>query len=136
MDALHVLGPRGCVLELAAELRALRYEPWLGLGLEGAEQLPFAGKRSLALSAGSFPPAGADGAVTDFYQALGTDAGLLLRAAWNQLGGSAFRAEGATRARALAAALAGASAALQTTDATGFAGKRRLARRLLVREAP
>jgi hypothetical protein len=33
-------------------------------------------------------------------------------------------------------ALATSSVALETTEATGFAGKRRLPRKLLVREAP
>jgi hypothetical protein len=136
VEALSVLASRSCVLGLFTELRAMRFEPWLALGLEGAEQLPFVGKRSLSLSAGSFPAASESGEPADFYQALGADAGSLLRAAWEQLGGSALRAQTASRAALLANALAGVSATLRTSEATGFAGKRRLARRLTIREAP
>lgn len=136
VEAVAVLGPRGCVMELFAETREQRLAPLIALGLEGAEVLAALGGRRFALGAGGFPDvkAGVD-VPSDFYEALGRDAGALVRAALAQLGvpdaSRAAQLEGR-----LSAALSTVAIALETTDATGFGGKRRLPRRLLVREAP
>jgi hypothetical protein len=133
-DAVAVLGPRACALELFAELRAERFAPVLAVGLEGAEAMPSFSGRRFALAAGSFPSVqpGVD-VPADFYESLGHDAGTLVRRAWSSLGG-ALRTTEQDRAR-LPTQLGAVSAPLQTTEATGFAGKRRLQRRLTIREA-
>jgi hypothetical protein len=135
VEAVAVLGPRGCVLEVFAETREQRLTSLIAVGLEGAEVLGGFGGRRFALGAGGFPSlkAGAD-LPADFYEVLGHDAGALVRAAWAKLGG-AGSANVAQRAE-LPETLANVSLPLQTTDATGFAGKRRLARRLTIRELP
>ena len=137
VEALTILGPRSCVMELLSEVRTLRYTPLLALGLEGAEVLHTLGKRGIALGAGNFPSLkpGVD-AAPDFYEALGHDAGVLLRAAWAKLGSSPRPTDAAARAAQLAQTLAQVSARLETTDTSGFGGKRRLGRRLSVRQAP
>lgn len=124
LDAVAVLGPRSCALELFAELRSLRFAPLLAVGLEGAEALASFTGRRFALGAGSFPRVqpGAD-MPADFYQSLGHDAGTLVRRAWSELGSASFP----TR-------LGAVTTTLETTEATGFAGKRRLPRRLTIRE--
>ncbi|HKY39333.1 MAG TPA: hypothetical protein VJN18_25520 [Polyangiaceae bacterium] len=135
VDAVAVLGPRGCVLQVLAEAREQRLPSLIALGLEGAEVLGGFGGRRFALGAGAFPSreAGAD-VPADFYEALGHDAGALVRAAWAELGG-AGSANVPQRAE-LPETLANVSMRLLTTDATGFAGKRRLQRRLTIRELP
>jgi hypothetical protein len=135
VDAIAVLAPRGCVTELFAEARELRLAPLLAIGLEGAEVLQSISGRRFALGSGSFPnlKPGADLPI-DFYDALGRDAGVLVRAAWTKLGGL-YTDSDALRPK-LPDALATASATLTTTEATSFAGKRRLPRKLIVREAP
>lgn len=134
VEAVAVLGPRSCALELFAELRSQRLAPLLALGLEGAEALTSFTGRRFALAAGSFP-SGAPGAdiPADFYESLGSDAGKLLRRAWSELGRSS-RSVGEERQR-LPTLLGAVSLPLATTEATGFAGKRRLPRRLTIREA-
>lgn len=134
VDAVAVLGPRSCALELFAEAREQRFVPLLALGLEGAEALPSLAGRRFALGAGSFPSAklGVD-VPADFYESLGHDAGSLLRQAWARLGGAAAKKDEKLRAR-LPEALAGVAIALETSDATGFGGKRRLPRQLSIRE--
>jgi hypothetical protein len=136
IDAVVVLGPRGCALELFAELRAQAFSPLLALGLEGAEALPSLTGRRFTLAAGSFPSPqpGAD-VPADFYELLGHDAGKLVRRAWADVGGVSGTPGDAARAR-LPDALAAVSMPLETSEATGFAGKRRLRRRLTLSEAP
>lgn len=135
IDALAVLAPRSCVMELFAEAREQRLAPLLAIGLEGAEVMASISGRRFALGSGKFPnlKAGAD-VPADFYEALGHDAGTLVRAAWSKLGGLYTDSE-ALRPK-LPEALASSSVALETTEASGFGGKRRLPRKLLVREAP
>jgi hypothetical protein len=135
IEAVAVLAPRSCVMELFAEAREQRMNPLLAIGLEGAEVMPSISGRRFALGSGKFPDlkTGAD-VPADFYEALGHDAGTLVRAAWTKLGGL-YTDNEALRPK-LPEALATSSATLQTTEATGFAGKRRLPRKLLVREAP
>ncbi len=75
----------------------------------------------------------------DFYEALGHDAGGLVRQAWAHLGGvgvGAGAGKGEQLRARLPAALADVSMPLETTETTGFAGKRRLLRNLAIREAP
>jgi hypothetical protein len=135
VEAIAVLGPRSCVLELYAEAREQRFAPLLAVGLEGAEALPsLAGKR-FALGAGSFPSAklGAD-VPADFYESLGHDAGRLVRRAWAAVGGVGASKDQKLRAR-LPGALATVAVPLETSETTGFAGKRRILRRLTVRES-
>jgi hypothetical protein len=134
MDAVAVLGPRSCALELFAELRAERFSPLVAVGLEGSEALGAMTGRRFGLAAGSFPSdkAGVDVPV-DFYEALGHDAGALLRRAWANVGGAAGIVDQRKRAQ-LPSALADVSTELSTTERRGFAGKRRLLRRLAVRE--
>jgi hypothetical protein len=135
VEAIAVLGPRSCVLEAFAEAREQRLPALFAVGLEGAEVLgSFAGRR-FALGAGGFPrlKPGAD-IPPDFYESLGQDAGALVRSAWAKLG-SVGHANIAQRAE-LPETLANVSVALTTTDAPGFAGKRRLVRRLTIREPP
>lgn len=136
VEAVAVLGPRSCVLELFAELKEQRLSPLLALGLEGAEAIPSLTGRRFALLAGSFPSTklGAD-VPADFYELLGHDAGKLVRRAWASVGGVGSAADEKLRTR-LAAALADISLPLETTDATSFGGKRRLPRRLGIREVP
>lgn len=136
VDAVIVLAPRSCVMEVFAETREQRSSPLLALGLEGAEVLSSIGGRRFALGSGTFPTlkAGVD-VPTDFYEALGHDAGTLVRSAWTELGG-AVGEDAEVLQRRLPDALARLEVDLQTTDARGFAGKRRLPRRLIVREAP
>lgn len=134
IEAAIVLGPRGCVLEVFAETREQRLSPLIAIGLEGAEVLDSFSGRRFALSAGAFPDskAGAD-VPADFYEALGRDAGALVRAAWSKLSSTDARESAARRAK-LPEALANVTTPLQSTDASGFAGKRRLPRRLTIRE--
>jgi hypothetical protein len=118
-----------------AEAREQRFAPLLAVGLEGAEALPsLAGKR-FALGAGSFPSAklGAD-VPADFYESLGHDAGRLVRRAWAAVGGVGASKDQKLRAR-LPGALATVAVPLETSETTGFAGKRRILRRLTVRES-
>jgi hypothetical protein len=135
VDAVAVLGPRSCALELFAELRSERFAPLLALGLEGAEVLGSMTGRRFGLAAGSFPSdkPGVDIPV-DFYEALGHDAGTLVWRAWASLGGLAGSVDRQKRAR-LPTALADVTTELSTTERRGFAGKRRLLRKLGVREA-
>jgi hypothetical protein len=69
----------------------------------------------------------------DFYELLGRDAGSLVRSAWSRLGGTAASRDDALRAR-LPDALASVTLELETSDARGFDGKRRLLRKLAIRE--
>ena len=136
IDAVAVLGPRSCALELFAEARQARFTPLLALGLEGAEALPSLSGRRFALGAGAFPPAksGVD-MPPDFYESLGHDAGGLVRKAWASLGSAGAAKDDKLRAR-LPRALASVSMPLETTESSGFTGKRRLPRHLTIREAP
>lgn len=135
VEAIAVLGPRLCALELYAETREQRFAPVVALGLESAEAAANLPGKHFALSAGSFPTLrpGID-VPPDFYEALGHDAGRLVRQAWTSLGGAGASKDN-LRAR-LPDALAGVAIQLETTDARGFAGKRRLLRRLTIRETP
>jgi predicted negative regulator of RcsB-dependent stress response len=136
IPAVAILGPRSCVLELYAEAREQHFTPLLALGLEGAEVLPSLAGKSFALGGGGFPSVkpGIDVA-EDFYELLGRDAGSLVRRAWAQLGGVGAKRDEKLRER-LPRALSEVSVPLETTDATGFSGRRRLPRRLAIREAP
>jgi hypothetical protein len=136
VSAVAVLGPRSCVLELFQEARGQRPAPLLAIGLEGAEALSSVGGRRFSLGSGSFPTSspGPDVPV-DFYQALGRDAGALVHGAWTALGGPRGE-DAAVVQRRLPEALARLEVELETTEAKGFAGKRRLPRALSVREAP
>jgi hypothetical protein len=136
VDAVAVLGPRSCALELYAEAREQRFSPLLAVGLEGAEVLPSLTGKRFTLAAGKFPSPklGVD-VPADFYESLGHDAGSLVRQAWANLGGVGQSQDEKLRAR-LPAALAEVSIALETSETTGFAGKRRLLRHLDIREAP
>jgi hypothetical protein len=135
VNAVAVLAPRSCVMELFAEAREHRLAPLLAIGLEGAEVLSSISGRRFALGAGKFPnlKAGAD-VPMDFYEALGRDAGALVRGAWSKLGGL-YKESDDLRPH-LPETLADLSVPLETTEASGFGGKRRLPRRLVVREAP
>jgi hypothetical protein len=136
VDAVAVLGPRSCVMELFAEMREHKLPALLALGLEGAEVLASVSGRRFSLAAGGFPSFKTAGDMpADFYEALGHDAGALVRAAWTKLGGSASGTGVGLRAK-LPEVLSNVSLPLATTDATGFNGKRRLARKLTIREAP
>ena len=136
IEAVVVLGPRSCALELYAEAREQRFSPLVAVGLEGAEVLPSLTGRRLALGAGPFPGSQSGVEVAaDFYEALGHDAGGLVRKAWAMVGGIGAKADDQLRAR-LPQALADVSMPFETTAATGFAGKRRLLRQLSVREVP
>lgn len=136
VQGVAVLGPRSCALELYAEAREQRFGALLALGLESAEVLPNVGGRSFSLAGGEFPSMkpGVD-VPADFYELLGHDAGTLVRRAWSALGGFGVARDQDLRAR-LPSALADVTVQLETTDATGFSGKRRLPRRLTIREAP
>lgn len=136
VEAVAVLGPRSCALELFAEAREERFAPLLALGLEGGEALPGLSGRRFALAAGSFPVAKAGLEMpVDFYEVLGRDAGSLVRAAWAKLGGASGKQDDQLRTR-LPDTLAQLSLPLQSTDLGGFQGKRRLLRKLAIREAP
>jgi hypothetical protein len=136
VEAVAVLGPRSCAFELFAEAREARFVPLLALGLEGAEALPGLGGRRFALGAGAFPPAkGGLDMPADFYESLGHDAGGLVRKALGSIGGVSAAKDSKLRSR-LPGALASVSMPLETTEASGFAGKRRLARQLTIREVP
>jgi hypothetical protein len=134
VEAIAVLGPRSCALELYAEAREQRFLPLLAVGLEGAEVLPSLPGKRFSLGGGSFPSAklGAD-VPADFHESLGHDAGSLVRRAWASVGGVGASKDEKLRAR-LPAALANVAIPLETTETTGFAGKRRLLRRLTIRE--
>jgi hypothetical protein len=136
IDAVAILGPRSCALELYAEAREAHWGALLAVGLEGAEVLPTLSGRRFALGGGAFPnpKLGVDVPV-DFYESLGRDAGSLVRRAWVALGGADAAKDEKQRAR-MSSVLADVAIQLETTEATGFAGKRRLPRRLLIREAP
>jgi len=136
IPAVAILGPRSCALEVYAEAREQHFAPLLAVGLEGAEGLPNIGGRRFALGGGGFPSlkAGVDVA-EDFYELLGHDAGSLVRRAWSQLGGAVAKRDEALLAR-LPRVLSDVTVPLETTDAQGFGGKRRLPRRLTIREAP
>lgn len=135
IEALAVLGPRSCVMELVAELREQRLTPLLALGLEGAEMLASLSGRRFSLSAGSFPSLKPADVPADFYEALGRDAGALVRAGLEQLAQDKRTTSDQLRAK-LPQALSALSIPLETTAATGFGGKRRLPRRLTIREVP
>lgn len=136
IEAVAVLGPRGCALELFAEAREQHFAPLLALGLESAEALPALSGRRFSLGGGGFPAAeSASDLPIDFYEALGHDAGSLVHQAWLEVGGAKARVEPALRAR-LPEVLSQVVRSLETSDATGFRGKRRLQRQLQIREAP
>lgn len=136
VEAVAVLGPRSCALELFAEVREQRFAPLLAVGLEGAEALPSLTGKRFTLGAGSFPSfkLGVD-VPADFYESLGHDAGSLVRRAWARLGGVGASQDAKLRAR-LPEALSQVSIPLETSETTGFGGKRRLLRRLTIRETP
>jgi hypothetical protein len=136
VDAVAVLGPRSCALEVFAEAREQGFAPLLAIGIEGAETLPSISGRRFALAAGKFPSfkAGVD-VPPDFYESLGRDAGSLVRLAWAGLGGMGADKNDKLRAR-LPDALANVTTSLETSETSGFQGKRRLLRRLTIREAP
>jgi hypothetical protein len=110
----------------------------LAFGLDAGEA---ARPGALVASAGQFPPARAadsKGAPPGgWWAALGRDAGVLAWAAVRGLPATGTEDPAEVRARraAVAAALARVEVALWTTEATGFAGGRALARRISVREA-
>jgi hypothetical protein len=135
VEAVAILAPRSCALEVYAEAREAQLGVLLALGLEGAEALPSLAGRRFALGGGAFPSAkpGVD-VPADFYESLGHDAGSLVRGAWAQLGGVGSAKNAKLRAR-FPSALGDVTIPLQTTEATGFAGKRRLPRRLVIHEA-
>jgi hypothetical protein len=135
VDAVAVLGPRSCALEVYAEAHEQRFTPLLAFGLEGAEVLSSVSGPRFALAAGTFPSAlvGPD-IPPDFYEALGHDAGKLVRSAWARVGGVGASKDAKLRAR-LPDVLGEISIPLETSEATGFAGKRRLPRHLTVRAA-
>lgn len=135
IEAVVVLGPRGCAMELFAEVREQRLAPLLALGLEGAEAIGGLTGRRFALSAGGFPSLKQADVPADFYEALGHDAGALVRAGVEQLS-TDTRATLSDLRKKLPAVLASLSTQLETTEASGFGGKRRLPRRLTIREAP
>jgi hypothetical protein len=136
VEAVAVLGPRGCALELFAEAREERFAPLLALGLEGGEALPGLSGRRFALGAGNFPATKAGPEMPpDFYEVLGRDAGSLVRTAWAKLGGASGKQDDQLRSR-LPDTLAQLSLPLQSTELSGFLGKRRLLRKLAIREAP
>jgi hypothetical protein len=136
VDAVVVLGPRSCALEVYAEAREQRFAPLLAIGLEGAETLPNLTGRRFTLAAGKFPSskAGVD-VPPDFYESLGRDAGSLVRLAWARLGGVGADKNDKLRAR-LPDALADVTTPLETSETNGFLGKRRLQRHLTIREVP
>jgi hypothetical protein len=136
VDAVAVLGPRSCALELYAEAREQRFAPLIAVGLEGAEVLSSMSGRRFALGAGAFPAVQAGVELpADFYESLGHDAGGLVRKAWARLGGVGAKVDQRLKAR-MPQALADITLSLETTETSGFAGKRRLQRHLSVREAP
>ncbi len=136
LEAVAVLGPRACALELFAEVREEHASPLLAIGLEGAEVLGLVSGRRFALGAGAFPRLrGGHDMPADFYEALGRDGGTLLRTAWSNMGGLSAAPDAAQRAK-LPSVLSNVTVELGTTDSTGFGGKRRLSRRLIIREAP
>jgi hypothetical protein len=133
VEAVAVLGPRSCALEVFAEAHEQGFAPLLALGLEGGEALTGLSGRRFALSAGSFPSTkGGSDMPADFYELLGRDAGTLVRAAWSKLGGAAAHKDDQWRSR-LPDTLAQISLPLETSDNTGFSGKRRLLRQLSIR---
>jgi hypothetical protein len=136
VTAVAVLAPRSCALELFAEAREQRFLPLLAVGLEGAEVLPSLTGKRFTLGAGNFPSTkpGVD-VPADFYESLGHDAGSLVRQAWAHLGGVGASKDDKLRAR-LPEALSAVSLPLETTETSGFGGKRRLLRKLTIREAP
>jgi len=135
IEAVAVLGPRSCALELFAEAREQHFAPLWALGLEGAEALLSLSGRRFSLAAGRFPTSSAGAEVpVDFYELLGRDAGSLVRSAWSRLGGTAASRDDALRAQ-LPEALGSVSLELETSDARGFGGRRRLLRKLSIREA-
>jgi hypothetical protein len=136
VDAVAVLGPRSCALEVYAEAREQGFTPLLAIGLEGAEAASSLTGRRFMLGAGKFPSAKAGVDVPpDFYESLGRDAGSLVRLAWARLGGVGADKNDKLRAR-LPDALAEVTMPLETSEMNGFLGKRRLLRRLAIREAP
>lgn len=136
VEAVVVLGPRSCALELFAEAHEQHFAPLLAVGLEGAEVLPSLTGRRFSLGAGNFPSAKVGPEVpADFYESLGHDAGSLVRRAWATLGGVGANKNDKLRAR-LPETLAAVAVPLETTLAAGFGGKRRLPRQLTIREVP
>jgi hypothetical protein len=135
IEAVALLAPRACALEVFAELREQRLTTLLAIGLEGSEVLSSLSGKRFALGAGAFPSlrGGAD-IPADFYEALGQDAGTLVRTAWSNMGGLTEAPDARERAR-LPRVLAEVTVQLGTTESTGFGGKRRLPRRLHIREA-
>ena len=136
VEAIALLAPRACAMEVLAEVYEERLSPLLAIGLEGSEALGALAGRRFALGAGAFPSlrGGAD-MPADFYEALGHDGGTLVRTAWSNMGGLGAAPSAAERAK-LPRVLADVTVQLGTTDSTGFGGKRRLPRRLIIREAP
>jgi hypothetical protein len=141
--ALLVLGPSACAEDVARELRALRFEPELVLGLEAAEFVfaSDAPRARFAIGAGAFPiapplPSADSGALppVDWYEALGHDAALLAQAALE--GFPDRRIDDGRAVRELHAraehALGSAEATLWTSDARGFSGAHTLPRTLKV----
>lgn len=133
VEAVAVLGPRSCALEVFAEAKEQGFAPLLALGLEGAEALTGLGGRRFGLAAGGFPSTkGGSDMPADFYELLGRDAGRLVRAAWSKLGGAAAHKDDKWRSR-LPDALSQIAQPLETSESTGFSGKRRLLRKLSIR---
>lgn len=133
-----LLGDAQCAREVASAAGKLQNGLLLGLGLEASEILfEDAPGGALGVSAGAYP-GGAESASASWYDLLGRDAARLARAALGvvpentDVDGDAVRAH-LERARD---ALRTATAPLETTDATGFAGRHRLARTLRIVEAP
>lgn len=136
VDAVAVLGPRSCALEVYAAAREQGFAPLLAIGLEAAEASPSLTGRRFTLGAGKFPSStvGVD-VPADFYESLGHDAGNLIRLAWAGLGGVGADRDDKLRAR-LPDALAQLAIPLETSERAGFLGKRRLLRQLTIREVP
>jgi hypothetical protein len=134
IEAIALLAPRACAMEVFAEAREERLPALLAIGLEGAEALASLGGPRFALGAGSFPSVrGPADMPPDFHEALGYDGGTLIRTAWSNMGGLSAAPDARQREK-LPSVLSQVTVQLATTEGTGFGGKRRLPRRLIIRE--
>jgi hypothetical protein len=130
VDGVLLLGDRVCAADVLAEARAARLGVGVALGLEAAVLLPsLDADVVVAAGAGRYPQT-ETGREMAWFEALGADAarladGALRKFPLEQTLDDATVRELHRRARD---AMAGARAALETTEATGFAGGRRMVR--------
>ena len=138
VEAIVVEGPPWCARQVLQDLRTVRFSPRVLLGLEAREAAPPSGDHLFVATCGHLdsdhesvrPWRASSGDSPTWFQALGRDAALLAHDAVDPLPRDTFTnaRDVMTKRAEIQARLARAKAVLWTSETSGFAGQRVLAR--------